>query len=420
MNMYARYLAFLLPLLILSQTAEAQRRTGEKDRPASKVTEKNVDAETLIRTYRFDEAISSLQHQIATAKRQKKTTIQLEQALSRARLGAIMLSATEKVRIIDSLVVDRGSIPIPQLRKGLGKLQAAQTLAAALGLAGKRVGEAAYINDWGDRAYFAMADTTENLRLYVANRFGQKWGQPLPLPGFTPQERNEDFPFMDPDGVTLYFAADGAESLGGYDLFQTRYDADAKAFLKPQNLGMPFNSPANDFLMVIDRANNMGWFVSDRYQPVDKLCIYSFIPNDNREVYDASTPKNTLRQLAMLMPLQLSQISPEERRQLATDYAKSKQDGKSDDKSNVFIINDNTVYHSLDEFRHPEARKAAKEWWDATQRLQAVGEQLDELRRVYAKQKMGGEEILRLEQEQTALQAKASAAAVRMRALELK
>ena len=363
---------------MLSQTAEAQRRTGEKDRPASKVAEKNVDAETLIRTYRFDEAISSLQHQIATAKRQKKTTIQLEQALSRARLGAIMLSATEKVRIIDSLVVDRGSIPIPQLRKGLGKLQAAQTLAAALGLAGKRVGEAAYINDWGDRAYFAMADTTENLRLYVANRFVQKWGQPLPLPGF------------------------------------------AKAFLKPQNLGMPFNSPANDFLMVIDRANNMGWFVSDRYQPVDKLCIYSFVPNDNREVYDASTPKNTLRQLAMLMPLQLSQISPEERRQLAADYAKSKQDGKSEDKSNVFIINDNTVYHSLDEFRHPEARKAAKEWWDATQHLQAIGEQLDELRRAYAKQKTGGEEILRLEQEQTVLQAKASAAAVRMRALELK
>lgn len=420
MNMYARYLAFLLPLLILSQTAEAQRRTGEKDRPASKVAEKNVDAETLIRTYRFDEAISSLQHQIATAKRQKKTTIQLEQALSRARLGAIMLSATEKVRIIDSLVVDRGSIPIPQLRKGLGKLQAAQTLAVALGLTGKRAGEAAYINDWGDRAYFALADTTENLRLYVANRFGQKWGQPSPLPGFTPQERNEDFPFMDPDGVTLYFAADGAESLGGYDLFQTRYDADAKAFLKPQNLGMPFNSPANDFLMVIDRANNMGWFVSDRYQPVDKLCIYSFIPNDNREVYDASTPKNTLRQLAMLMPLQLSQISPEERRQLTIDYAKSKQDGKSEDKSNVFIINDNTVYHSLDEFRHPEARKAAKEWWDASQRLQAIGEQLDELRRVYAKQKTGGEEILRLEQEQTVLQAKASAAAVRMRALELK
>ena len=352
---------------MLSQTAEAQRRTGEKDRPASKVAEKNVDAETLIRTYRFDEAISSLQQQIATAKRQKKTTIQLEQALSRARLGAVMLSATEKVRIIDSLVVDRGSIPIPQLRKGLGKLQAAQTLAVALGLTGKRAGEAAYINDWGDRAYFALADTTENLRLYVANRFGQKWGQPSPLPGFTPQERNEDFPFMDPDGVTLYFAADGAESLGGYDLFQTRYDADAKAFLKPQNLGMPFNSPANDFLMVIDRANNMGWFVSDRYQPVDKLCIYSFIPNDNREVYDASTPKNTLRQLAMLMPLQLSQISPEERRQLAADYAKSNKENKREATNSVFIINDNTVYHSLDEFRHPEARKAAKEWWDATQ-----------------------------------------------------
>ena len=405
---------------MLSQTAEAQRRTGEKDRPASKVAEKNVDAETLIRTYRFDEAISSLQHQIATAKRQKKTTIQLEQALSRARLGAIMLSATEKVRIIDSLVVDRGSIPIPQLRKGLGKLQAAQTLAVALGLTGKRAGEAAYINDWGDRAYFALADTTENLRLYVANRFGQKWGQPSPLPGFTLQERNEDYPFMDPDGVTLYFAADGAESLGGYDLFQTRYDADAKAFLKPQNLGMPFNSPANDFLMVIDRANNMGWFVSDRYQPVDKLCIYSFIPNDNREVYDASTPKNTLRQLAMLMPIRLSQISAEERRKVAADYAKSNKENKRKATNSLFVINDNKVYHSLDEFRHPEARKAAKEWWESTQRLQAINEQLDQLRRVYAKQNTGGGEILRLEQEQATLQVKASDAAVRMRALELK
>ena len=379
--MYARYLALLLPLFVLSQSMEAQRRTGEKTRQVAKVAEKSADAETLFRSYYFDEAVSSLQHQIAAAKRQKKPTIQLEQLLSRVRLGATMLPATEKVRIIDSLVVDRSSIPIPQLRKGLGQLQAGAVLADALGLKTKRAGQAAYINDWGDRAYFA---------------------------------------FMDPDGVTLYFAADGAESLGGYDLFQTRYDADAKAFLKPQNLGMPFNSPANDFLMVIDRANNMGWFVSDRYQPVDKLCIYSFIPNDNREVYDASTPKNTLRQLAMLMPIRLSQISAEERRKVAADYAKSNKENKRKATNSLFVINDNKVYHSLDEFRHPEARKAAKEWWESTQRLQAINEQLDQLRRVYAKQKTGGGEILRLEQEQATLQVKASDAAVRMRALELK
>ncbi|WP_314818735.1 hypothetical protein [Alloprevotella tannerae] len=418
--MYARYLALLLPLFVLSQSIEAQRRTGEKTRQVAKVAEKSADAETLFRSYYFDEAVSSLQHQIAAAKRQKKPTIQLEQLLSRARLGATMLPATEKVRIIDSLVVNRSSIPIPQLRKGLGQLQAGAVLADALGLKANRVGQAAYINDWGDRAYFALADTAENLCLYVANRFGQKWGQPSPLPGFMPQERNEDFPFMDPDGVTLYFAADGVESLGGYDLFQTRYDADAKAFLKPQNLGMPFNSPANDFLMVIDRANNMGWFVSDRYQPVDKLCIYSFIPNDNREVYDASTPKNTLRQLAMLMPIRLSQISAEERRKVAADYAKSNKENKRKATNSLFVINDNKVYHSLDEFRHPEARKAAKEWWESTQRLQAINEQLDQLRRVYAKQNTGGGEILRLEQEQATLQVKASDAAVRMRALELK
>ena len=37
---------------------------------------------------------------------------------------------------------------------------------------------------------------------------------------------------------------------------------------------MPFNSPYNDYMYVIDEYNNLGWFASDRYQPEGKgMCI---------------------------------------------------------------------------------------------------------------------------------------------------
>ena len=40
-------------------------------------------------------------------------------------------------------------------------------------------------------------------------------------------------------------------------------------------------------MMVIDEAKQLGWFVSDRYQPEGKVCVYLFIPNDNRERVDS-------------------------------------------------------------------------------------------------------------------------------------
>ena len=45
----------------------------------------------------------------------------------------------------------------------------------------------------------------------------------------------------------------------------------------PENVGMPFNSPYNDYMYVIDEFNDLGWFASDRYQPEGKCAsMYSF------------------------------------------------------------------------------------------------------------------------------------------------
>ena len=102
-------------------------------------------------------------------------------------------------------------------------------------------------------------------------------------------EDNLNYPFMLSDGQTLYFAAKNEESLGGYDIYMTRYDNDERKYLAPENLGMPFNSPANDYLLVIDEFNNLGGFASDRNQPADSVCLYTFIPNESRRTYEDGT-----------------------------------------------------------------------------------------------------------------------------------
>ena len=77
------------------------------------------------------------------------------------------------------------------------------------------------------------------------------------LNGLTERNGQQDYPFMLSDGTTLYFAENGEESLGGYDLFVTRYSSSSHEYLKPENLGMPFNSPYNDYMLVIDEPNNL-------------------------------------------------------------------------------------------------------------------------------------------------------------------
>ena len=36
--------------------------------------------------------------------------------------------------------------------------------------------------------------------------------------------------------------------MGGYDIFVTRYNSDTDNYLNPENVGMPFNSPFNDYM----------------------------------------------------------------------------------------------------------------------------------------------------------------------------
>lgn len=198
---------------------------------------------------------------------------------------------------------------------------------------------------------------------------------------------NADYPFVAGDGITMYYASDNEESMGGYDIFVTRYDSDDNSYLRPDNLGMPFNSPANDYMYVIDDLNNLGWFVSDRRQPEGKVCVYVFVPNASKQVYDYEN--GDPEQIAALARLdRISDTCTDEdkvrtaRQQLAAlVYSKDENTRKADF---TFIVDDSATYHSLRDFRSAEARKQFQMLQQKEKDLESLIGQLDKKREAYA------------------------------------
>jgi hypothetical protein len=159
---------------------------------------------------------------------------------------------------------------------------------------------AQYTNELGDRRMIAMpADGDGETWIATSDWIDGEWQKPVRAKGVDGTDAN--YPFLMPDGVTLYYSERGSKSIGGYDIYVTRYDAESGAFLRPENIGMPFTSESNDFFYAIDEVNHLGYFVTDRRQPYGKVCIYVFIPPTTRRSYDPDAySAQDLRSLASI------------------------------------------------------------------------------------------------------------------------
>ena len=236
----------------------------------------------------------------------------------------------------------------------------------------------------GDKIIYAQPDTAAVLHLYASEMIGQKWCEPVMLPGLE-DTVSHNYPFMLSDGTTLYYASKSEEGLGGYDIYMTRWDDDDQRFLKPENIGMPFNSPANDYLYLIDEFNQLGWFLTDRGQSADTVCLYCFIPNEVRKIYNASElGYDTLVAYADIRSIRDTWVDKgqvmEAQKRLLSTRDKTK---KAKIHQFNFIVNDRITYNSISQFRHEESRKLAEKWMKMSAERNTVSGQLEDLRHQY-------------------------------------
>lgn len=280
-----------------------------------------------------------------------KTQVSPEVAAWQERLDR-MTMATQRIMVIDSIVVDKNDfLQHYYLNPEEGHIDSYSHFFNTQ----QQPNAYVYLNAIGNQCILSQEDEDGIINLYESDKEGNKWTKPRLLQGVNDAKQffHVNYPFMMPDGVTLYFAAEGDESLGGYDIFVTTYDTEEDRFLTPENIGMPFNSEANDYMMVIDEYDRIGWFATDRGQEDGKVCIYTFVPSDVRQTYDPETySKEQITNFARITDITETWVSPDIDQALERlEKAKARQKKNTDNEEFTFVINDDVDYHKLSDFK---------------------------------------------------------------------
>ena len=243
-----------------------------------------------------------------------------------------------------------------------------------------------FIPEMEQNIVYSRKSDDGQFRLYTQFKSFDRWEDETVMKGLD-TDGDLRYPFLLNDGITIYYAATGSESLGGLDIFVSRYNSTTGRYLKPDNIGMPFNSPANDYFYVVDEANELGWFATDRGQNADSVCIYVFIPTDGNRKYnyengDTAAIHRAAR-LTSIAETQTDQREVRAARQRLTllRYELSEQAGKG---SFTYIIDDVTTYHETSDFRNPEAAAMFEQWQELEKQFKSDAAGLDKMRGRYS------------------------------------
>ena len=308
------------------------------------------------------------------------------------------LRRVERVAVIDSVLVPLNSSLITNslsLSPEAGHLQY------------DSLGGIGFTNQRGDhRLWSQLVDSSQIL--LSSHRLLDAWTTPDTLPATINFTACQISPYLLNDGVTLYFAAQDPNGLGGLDIYISRYNTATELYTAPENLGFPYNSPANEYMFILDENQGVGYLATDRFAPQGYVHIYSWAIPEQRQycrgmssdslvayaqlsAFDKATPE-TLEPLELLKPLeQHTQVCSEPHDDI------------------FFVINDSVIYTSVDDFLSPGARRLFMEWEQLQERLTKEQDQLELLRMQYmqaedSEQATIAPQILKLERDLEQLQ----------------
>ena len=102
-----------------------------------------------------------------------------------------------------------------------------------------------------------------------------KWSLPMNLGNTVNTDKDEDSPFLHPDGVTLYFSSKGHNTMGAYDVFRSVLNTATNQYTSAENLGFPINSVNNDIFFVLNTNGTRGYYSSVKEQTYGGSDIYT-------------------------------------------------------------------------------------------------------------------------------------------------
>jgi len=98
---------------------------------------------------------------------------------------------------------------------------------------------------------------------------------------------NEDYPYLSPDGRTLYFSSQGHNSMGGYDIFMSIWDEENSQWGPARNIGYPINNADDNLSFAIAKTGRDAYVAALRPEGFGDLDIY-------KVTFDQIDPKYTV------------------------------------------------------------------------------------------------------------------------------
>lgn len=170
-----------------------------------------------------------------------------------------------------------------------------------------------FLPEGEDVVYFSARDLSGARSLFVSEERGDSTWRAPRHPGEALLTRgSEVFPMRSPDGRTLYFASDGLPGMGGLDLFSSTWDEANATWGEPVNMGFPYNSPQDDFLLAETQDGAYLLFASNRNCSSDSVYVYTL----EYEAFPLRSPLHDADALA-----QLEELLPTENYSTATRSA---------------------------------------------------------------------------------------------------
>ena len=293
--------------------------------------------------------------------------------LRQTTLSAEMMTRIEDIALIDSTIVDKNEfLSAYNIAKDIGQISMniEQNDTTTFD-------QITFTTERGDRRLLSQMTGGQSDIFSSYKLADEQWSDTVSISKEINTLYNENYPFLMSDGLTFYFASDGEGSIGGYDIFITRYNPSKIDFYTPENIGMPFNSPYNDYMMVIDDVSGVGYFASDRFQPEGKVVIYSFLFNNKKEIIRSDNSDDLIKYAQLKLARKADNINL---KNLPDDESKTEK--QSADIQ--FFINSTITYHSISEFKSEDAKNLFEQYDNERINIEKLKEKLASLRNEYA------------------------------------
>lgn len=130
----------------------------------------------------------------------------------------------------------------------------------------------------GKELYFVRDTKNYKSNIYYSRYFHGEWTAPQAVATVNTRF-GEMAPFLHPDGRSLFFASEGHNGMGGYDIFVCRRLLNG-TWSEPVNLGTPVNTEKNEISFVVSADGKKCYVSSDRDGGFGGYDIYVFDYDD--------------------------------------------------------------------------------------------------------------------------------------------